>query len=86
MSRPQNISRYLDEGPCDCSVRVTEHDGQVHYVWLTGASGGFTPVAVGTQHDKGYQAEWRIPVSHIKTIRRIPTERYRRLSGWNGAL
>lgn len=86
MNRPQDIPRYLHEGPCDCPVRVTEKDGQVHYVWLTGASCEEDPIAAGSQHGKGYREDWRLRSSRIKTIHRISEAKYRELSGWNGFL
>lgn len=86
MNHSQDILRYLDQGPCDCAVRVTEHDGQTHYLWLTGASWGEHPKLTGTQHGKGYREPFVLRADRIRRIQKISEEKYRELSGWVGAL
>lgn len=84
MSRLQNIIQFL-ENHCDCPVRVDTHEHLIHYVWLTGETCGSVPRLTGIQHGKGYREEWRLPLDQVAQIRKISVEKYRELSGWQGA-
>lgn len=83
--KTQDIGRYLVRHREPCAVLVREHNGDVHYMWLPVYNANEQALH-GKQHDKGYEASFTLSFDLIASIRKIPTEKYRHLSGWKGAL